>query len=117
MVFKSELAMRVSVRSFEAQAAYEFTRSGSGRVREAEPDPSKIVRDERFGKLGTRFSTNVLTSNILHKTGSMNRPRWKGKYQASVVRMVISFESSKYMADSIQLETKVSFRTRWAMWG
>ena len=79
-----------------------------------------IMRDEMFGKLRTVFCINVLhilVLDILRTMGSMNPPRSKGKYDASVVRMVTSSEGSKYVDDLTQLETKVSLRTRWAMWG
>lgn len=87
----ADVVIRLSVRRFEAQAVYAFTRSGP----EGGPDPSTTMRDETFGKLTTVVSINalhILTSDVLHTMGSMNRPRSKGKCHATVVRKVTSSE-------------------------
>ena len=71
----AEMAYRLSVLRFEAQAVYAFTRSGIGRLSEEVPDPSTTMRDATFVKLATVVSINALRfliSDILHTTGSMN---------------------------------------------
>ena len=117
----ADMAYRLSVRRFEAQEAYAFTRSsGPGRVLEEGPHPSTTTRDETLVKLTTVVSINalrILTSDILRKMGSMNRPRSKGKVHATVVQKVTFSEGSKNMFVSTQSEDKRSRWTRWAMWG
>ena len=116
----ADMAYRLSVRRFEAQAVYAFTRSEPGWFAEEEPHPSTTMRDETFVKLTMVVSISALrssTSNILRKTGSMNRPKSKGRVHATVVQKVTFFECSKYMFVSTQSEDKISCCTRWAMWG
>ena len=70
-----------------------------------------MMKDETFERLRTVFSINalhILMSDILHTIGSMNRPRLKGKDNATVVRKVTSSEGYKYMFNSNQLEDRVS---------
>ena len=105
----------MSDRSFEAQAVYTFVRTGFVRGE----GTSKMMRDERFGKLRTVLCINVvhiLMSDLLSRMGSMNRPRSKGKYDASAVRKGIFSRGLKPMSGLTQLDNKASRFTRLAMW-